>query len=384
MGVFESRTIFDAQDARRFAERRLPKLVFDFIDGATGQEQAKRENHLALQHVKLQPRVLVNVENIKLNTTLLNQEFGLPFGVAPMGMCNLVWPNSDQHISDQAKTRNMPHCVSTAASTTMEQSRAASGGCSWFQLYAGTNTSATDEMIDRAEAAGYERLIFTVDTPRLSLRKRDVANGFRVPFRMGPRQIFDFACHPNWSLRSLIAGPPKPMNYHTSNSKSAFVREDSRGGVDWTYLTALRKRWKGKLIVKGVTHRDDALRLCDAGADAIYVSNHGGRQLDSAPAAIHCLAAIRDAVGADYPLLFDSGIRSGDDIVRALAVGANFVMLGRPVLYALGAGGASGLSSYLDRLENDVKTVMAQIGTTQINEINRSVLADCAMGKRHD
>ncbi len=384
MGVFTTRTIFDAEDARYFAAKRLPKLVFDFIDGSTGREQAERENRLALQRIKLQPRVLVNVEDIDLSTEILGQSSSVPFGVAPMGMCNLTWPKSDQTIARQALTRCFPHCVSTASSTTMEDSRNLSGENAWFQLYAGTNRAASDEMIDRAEAAGYSKLIFTVDTPRLSLRKRDVKNGFQVPFRMGPRQIFDFATHPQWALRSLFAGPPKPMNYHTSTTQSAFVRGDSRGGVDWDYLQVLRDRWKGELIVKGVTHPDDALRIRDSGVDAIYVSNHGGRQLDSAPAAIDCLDRIREAVGPDCPLLFDSGVRCGDDIVRALAKGANFVMLGRPILYALGAGGADGLASFLQHLENDLKSVMAQIGVTTIDQINRSVLADHSTGNNHD
>ena len=174
------------------------------------------------------------------------------------------------------------------------------------------------------------------------------------------------------------------MNYHTSTTQSAFVRGDSRGGVDWDYLQVLRDRWKGELIVKGVTHPDDALRIRDSGVDGIYVSNHGGRQLDSAPAAIDCLGRIREAVGPDCPLLFDSGVRCGDDIVRALAKGANFVMLGRPILYALGAGGADGLASFLQHLENDLKSVMAQIGVTTIDQINRSVLADHSTGNNHD
>lgn len=257
----------------------------------------------------------------------------------------------------------------------MEQSYNQAKGHVWFQLYAGSDAEQNEEMIDRAEAAGYEHLVFTVDTPRLSRRNRDVRNGFQVPFRIGPRQFLDFALHPRWSFSTLFAGPPKPMNYHTSKLRKSFQRGDSRGGMDWDYLERLRRRWRGKLIVKGITATADAIRAKSAGADALYVSNHGGRQLDSAPAAISVLPTIREAVGKDYPLIFDSGVRSGDDIVRALALGANFVMLGRPVLFALGAGGAEGLDSFLNHLEEDVKSVMAQIGVTNIDQINDSILA---------
>lgn len=381
---FAKAPIQDAQDARRRARRRQPRLIFDFVDGATGQEIAESENRGALQAIKLQSRVLIDVENLSLETDFLGQSYGRPFGVAPMGMCNLSWPGADAAFSEQAVRRNLPQCVSTASSTTMEHCYEDAGGNAWFQLYAGTDQSQTEEMIARAEAAGYQNLIFTVDTPRLSRRNRDLKNGFQVPFRMGPKQLLDFALHPQWSISTLMAGPPKPMNFHTSKLGKSFQRGDSRGGVDWDYLDQLRERWKGKLIVKGVMSAVDARNIKKAGADAIYVSNHGGRQLDSAPAAIAALPRIREAVGRSYPLMFDSGVRSGDDIVRALALGANFVMLGRPLLYALGAGGVAGLASYLDHLEEDVKAVMAQVGVTRISQIDSGVLAETQNGHKDD
>ncbi|MCJ8308101.1 MAG: alpha-hydroxy-acid oxidizing protein [Rhizobiaceae bacterium] len=373
----------DAEDARRRARRRQPRLIFDFVDGATGQEIAARENCAALQAVKLQSRVLINVEDLSLETDFLGQSFGRPFGIAPMGMCDLSWPGADAAFSKQAVQRDLPHCVSTASSTPLETCFERTAGRAWFQLYAGTDAAQTDEMIDRAERAGYQNLIFTVDTPRLSRRNRDLKNGFQVPFRLGPKQIIDFALHPRWSISTLMVGPPKPMNYQTSKLGKSFQRGDSRGGVDWRFLEQLRKRWNGNLIVKGVMSGADARRIKSAGADAIYVSNHGGRQLDSAPAAITALPKIRKVVGRSYPLIFDSGLRSGDDIVRALALGADFVMLGRPLLYALGAGGPRGLSSFLDYLEEDVKAVMAQIGVTKISQINAKALIETHSGNEH-
>lgn len=384
LNLFSNGPLQDAEDARQRARRRQPRLIFDFIDGATGQEIAALENRQALQSIKLQSRVLVNVESLSMATDFLGESYGRPFGIAPMGMCDLSWPSADAAFSNQARQRKLPHCVSTASSTTLETCIDRADGMAWFQLYAGTDPDQTEEMISRAENAGYKNLIFTVDTPRLSRRNRDLKNGFQVPFLMGPKQLLDFALHPQWSISTLMAGSPKPMNFHTSKIGKSFQRGDSRGGVDWDYLDQLRERWKGKLIVKGVMSTVDARNIKKAGIDAIYVSNHGGRQLDSAPAAITALPKIRRAVGRSYPLIFDSGVRSGDDIVRSLALGADFVMLGRPLLHALGAGGPRGLSSLLDYLEDDVKAVMAQIGVTKVSQINAKVLAETHTGNEDD
>ena len=345
----------DAEYARQQALRRLPRMMFDFIDGATGYEIAKERNIQSLQRIQLQPRALLDVEQCNLQTELLGSRYNAPFGIAPMGMCNLIWPGADMYIAAEAQQRCVPHCVSTAASTAMEETIKQAGRYAWFQLYAGDNAKATDELVDRAERAGYETLVFTVDTPKISRRNRDIRNGFQVPLKIGPRQFLDFALHPRWSIATLLAGSPRPMNFETKlNSK--FVRGSGRGSADWQFLDRLRKSWRGNLIIKGVMSATDAVRMRDAGVDAIYVSNHGGRQLDSAPAAIDMLPVIRRALGPDFPIVFDSGVRSADDIIRAIALGANFVMLGRPILFALGAAGSEGLDKFLTTISDDLMT----------------------------
>lgn len=358
------------------AKSKLPRMIYDFIAGGTGMELAESANAQGFAGVVLQPRVLRNVESINLDTQLLGRTWQRPYGIAPMGMCNIVCPSADQQLSKQAAKRKIPHCVSTAASTTLEDTIKQSEGNCWFQLYAGTNQAMTDELIDRAEIAGYEVLVFTVDTPRHSRRVRDLNNGFSVPLKWGPKQLVDFATHPGWSLSMLAAGGPEPMNYKTSKVENSFERYDSRGASDWVFFDNLRKRWKGKLVVKGVTSCDDAIRLRDSGCDAIYVSNHGGRQLDRGLSAIKALPEIRAVVGRNCPLIFDSGIRCADDIVSALALGASFVMLGRPLLYALAAGGARGLEQYFGFMDEDLKSVMAQIGETAIPNIDPVNLAN--------
>ncbi len=346
-------------------------MMFDFIDGGTGFDIAQDENHKSFQSIALKSRILRNVENISTETSFLSHEYGVPYGIAPMGMCNLISPKADEFISIEACKRNLPHCVSTAASTTLEQTFKDANGNAWFQLYAGSDDSVTFELLDRAREAGFQHLVFTVDTPRHSRRTRDLTNGFSVPLKIGPRQFFDFARHPVWTIRMLMAGAPTPMNYKTSSNGAKFIRSDSRGASDWDFLDRLRKRWNGHLLVKGVNCVDDAVKLKNAGVDGIYVSNHGGRQLDSARPAIDVLPDIREAIGETFPIVFDSGIRSADDVIRALAKGADFVLIGRPILYALGAGGKNGLTVFLNRLDEDLKSVMAQIGVTNIGAVNR-------------
>ncbi len=363
-----------ADDARHLARQRVPRMMFDFVDGAAGTETGKQRNTAAFQNTLLQPRVLVNVAKRSLRKTLFDKEHGLPFGFAPMGMCNLTWPGADRMLAAEAVRNTVPLCVSTASSTSLEDMRDLAEGQAWFQLYAGQSPEVTTGFVDRAATAGYDVLVLTVDVPQVSRRVRDLRNGFQVPFRFGPRQILDFALHPHWSLSQLIAGIPKPMNYETAPNGAAFVRGESRAGVDFEFLDQLRQRWKGKLIVKGVTSPDDALQIKAAGADAIYVSNHGARQLDSAPPAISILPDIRNAVGPTCPLIFDSGVRSGEDIIKALALGADFVMLGRPAMFAIGADGTRGLRTLIDILSDEVSVTMAQLGVTAADDIAANIL----------
>jgi L-lactate dehydrogenase (cytochrome) len=367
--------IFSSDDARHMAHRRLPRIVFDYIDGAVGNESAAANNLSALENLRLMPRVLAPTQQNLLTTTFMGQNLSLPFGIAPMGMCNLAWPGADRMLAAEAVKRGMPHGVSTAASSTLEGIAEQAGALAWFQLYVTGSLETAWALVDRAEASGYQVLILTVDVPRFAPRPRDQRNGFNMPFRIGIQQFMDFARHPHWSLASLIAGVPAAANFDATQGGKSFDRYASRAGANWAFLDQLRRRWKGKLIVKGVLNPEDAKRIRAAGADAVYVSNHGGRQLDSAPPAITALAQVRAALGPEFPLIFDSGVRSGEDILKALACGADLVMLGRPLLYALGADGARGLSSLLDAIVESLLVAMAQIGLSDINDINTNHLA---------
>ena len=373
--------IHSSEDARRLARARLPRLVFDFVDGAAGREAAAARNGARFDEVLLQPRAMADVAERSLRTAFRGREYDLPFGIAPMGMCNLVRPGADEHLARAAAQSGFPLGVSSAASSPLEDVIRWADGNAWFQLYFSESAEASLAAAERARAAGYETLTLTVDVPQVSRRIRDLRNGFDVPFRMTPRAFADFAMHPRWSLATLAAGVPHPRNMAGGGEQARFDRSACRAGADWAFLRRLRDAWPGDLIVKGVLSAEDARRVQSLGADAIQVSNHGGRQLDGAPAAIDALPLVRRAVGPEFPLVFDSGVRSGEDVVRALALGADFAMIGRPALFALAAEGRAGLDALIDCLAQDVGVAMAQIGVRSTEEIDaRALFADPAAG----
>ena len=372
--IIASKKIHSITDAKDLAKKRMPKLMFDFVDGSSGDEKLCEINSSALDQIRLEPKVLRNVESRSLKKKILDIAFDQPFGFSPMGMCNLTWAEADTMLAKESVANNIPVCVSMASSTSLEKMYELSEGRSWLQLY-NFQENFIMELLKRAEQTGYKVAILTVDVPIQFRRAKDNKNGFTVPFKIGPKQLLDFAMHPIWSLTTLFNGIPKPMNYETSKNGNKFIRTESRGATDWDTLKRVRDSWKGKLIVKGVMSPEDAIKIKNSGADAIQVSNHGGRQLDSATAAIEALPIIRNALGKDFPMLFDSGIRGGSDIIRALALGADYVMIGRPLMYGIGADGAKGLRRILDIIKDELSTALGLVGLTDINDITSEIIA---------
>lgn len=368
--MFTSNAIHTYEDARRLARRRLPRMVFDYIEGAAGTGHGEALNLAALADVRLQPRVLVDVSVRDLTVPLFDGTAGLPFGTSPMAMCNLSAPGADRALAALSARHRVPLGVSTISSTPLERMIEMADGHAWFQLYFSGDGTQTFRLLDRARVAGYRHLVLTLDVPEVARRPRDERSGFKIPFRIGPRQFVDFALHPRWSLGQLVAGKPEMANFRGPDDR--FDRTASRGRATWDTFRALRERWPGRLIVKGVTSVDDALRLRREGADAIQVSSHGGRQLDAAPPPILQLRAIRQALGPGFPLFYDTGLRCGEDIVKAYALGADFVFLGRAMQYAMAGGGAPGLARWWSLLAADVGNTLAQLGRTHLRG-----LADC-------
>jgi len=357
--------IHSAQDARRVAKRRLPWMVFDYIDGAAGRETGAARNRAALDAITLRPRILRDVSSRDLSVPLFGAQAARPFGIAPMGMCNLSGPGADLMLARLAAKYTVPHGVSTVASTPLEKIIEVADGNAWFQLYFSGDGVGTFKLVERAKAAGYTTLVVTVDVPEVGRRPRELRHGFKMPFVIGPRQFIDFALHPRWSLTQLAVGKPQMANFEMDGYD--FDRTESRARATWETLAKLREMWPGNLVVKGVLDVDDAVRLKAAGVDAIQVSSHGARQLESAPTPIEVLPQIRAAVGPEYPLFFDSGVRSGEDVLRAMQQGANFVFLGRILQFAIAAGGEAGLHRLWDILSDEMSIAMAQTGQSQLS-----------------
>lgn len=352
--------IHSSEDARRLARKRLPWMVFDYIDGAAGAETGAACNRAAFDDIELRPRILRNVSERSLSVPLWGSPTKAPFGISPMGMCNLSGPGADMMLARLAARKKVPLGVSTVASTAMEPLIEEAEGNAWFQLYFSGDGSGSFKLVERAKAAGYETIILTVDVAEVGRRPRELRHGFTMPFRIGPKQFIDFALHPRWSLSSLFEGKPKMANFEMEGY--AFDRTESRAKADWDTLARLRAMWPGKLVVKGVLDVDDAMALKGAGVDAIQVSSHGARQLDSAPPPIRELAKIREALGTEYPLFYDTGLRSGEDVVKAYTQGANFTFLGRILQFAIAAGGEEGLHQLWQVLCQETSITLAQLG----------------------
>ena len=361
--------IHSSEDARRIAQRRLPWMVFDYIDGAAGRETGAARNRAAFDALTLRPRILRDVSQRDLTSSVFGQKTNAPFGISPMGMCNLSGAGADLMLARLAARENVPLGVSTVASTAMEPLIEAAEGNAWFQLYFSGDGVGTFKLVERAKAAGYKTIVLTVDVAEVGRRPRELRHGFTMPFRIGPKQFVDFALHPRWSLTTLFKGRPEMANFDMPGY--SFDRTESRAGANWDTLAKLRDMWAGNLVVKGVLDAEDAVMLRDAGVDAVQVSSHGARQLDSAPSPISVLPAIREAVGPDFPLFFDSGLRSGEDVVKAYDQGADFTFLGRILQFAIAAGGEEGLQRLWDVLRDETSITLAQIGATSLPGVHK-------------
>jgi len=355
------------------ARRRIPRFVWDYLDSATGIEATQARNRARLDAVLLNPAILAGEVEADLSTSLLGRDYPLPFGIAPVGMSGLMWPDAERTLARLGRDTGIPYCLSTVASQTPETVGPHMGDQGWFQMYPPHDPDVRRDMLDRVRAAGFHTLILTVDVPVASRRERQRRSGLTNPPRLTPRLLAQTAICPAWALGTLRIGMPRLRFMESYSSHKGPLPSTQHIGYllrtspNWDYLRALREVWDGPLVVKGVTLPEDATRLVGEGVDAIWVSNHAGRQFDAAPAAIDTLPGVRAAVGPDFPLIFDSGIAGGLDILRALAMGADFVMLGRAFHYGLAAFGARGAVHVVHILREDMKANMGQMGLAALD-----------------
>ncbi|AVO37345.1 alpha-hydroxy acid oxidase [Pukyongiella litopenaei] len=361
-------------DLKWKARKRLPAFVWEYLDSGTGTEATKARNRAALDRVGFLPAVLHGEFTPDLSTRLFGKAFPLPFGIAPVGMSGLIWPGAENTLARAAASAGIPYSLSTVASQTPEDVAPSLGDHGWFQLYPPRDEEIRRDMLNRARAAGFDTLVVTVDVPVASRRERQTRSGLTQPPRLTPRLLAQVARRPAWALAVARAGMPRMRIFdpYVSGARqnlpsTAHIGYLLRTAPDRDYIAWLRDNWQGPLVVKGVLRAEDARMLEDLGADAVWVSNHAGRQFDGAPGAIEVLADIRAAT--TVPLIFDSGIEGGLDILRALATGADFVMLGRAFHFAVAALGEAGPGHLVDMLARDMAANMGQLGVRRLAEL---------------
>ncbi len=377
-GVLEAYSI---EDLRQRARRRLPRSVFDFFDGGAEDERTLRGNAAAFGEVKLAPRALVDVSRLDTATTLLGKASPLPIVVGPTGAVGFGWRDGDLAIARAACRAGLPYALSTTATLGLERLAREVDGHLWFQAYILRKREFTYSLIERAQAAGYSALMITVDLPVGGKRERDLRNDFAIPFRFTRRNVLDFATRPRWALSMLRHGTPVLENLKgldagpaTATSLASSVGRNYDPSFDWSGLREIRERWKGSLVLKGIVRPDDACRAVDAGCNAIVVSNHGGRQLDGCVATLEALPRVAAAVGDRAEVYLDGGIRRGADIVKALALGAKAVLLGRATLYGACAAGEAGAARAIDILDSELRRTMQLCGARNLQEISRDLV----------
>lgn len=370
------------EDWRHAARRALPRFVFDYLDGGAEDEHSLRANRDAFEVLQWVPRVLRNLATVDTAVTVLDRRWTVPMAAAPTGLNGLLRPGGDIALARAAQAAGVPFILSTASNVRLEAVREAAPQAElWLQLYVMQGEGITEQLLERAHAAGYRTLVLTVDVPVSGLRERDLRNGFSLPFRITPRMALDLARHPLWSLRQAFAGQPqfvnlvqKPGQSLSPSAQAALLRRVMDPGLDWPWLESLRRRWPGMLLLKGVLHPDDAARAVALGVDGLIVSNHGGRQLDGAIAPLNALPAVLQATACRVPVLLDSGIRRGGDVAKALALGATAVLLGRSLLYGLAAAGEDGVAANFALLTGELRRVMVLTGAQNPAELRQAAL----------
>lgn len=362
-------------DLERRAKKRVPFFSWEYLASGTGADLAVQRNNDALAAITLTPQLLKGRFDPAIETELFGITYAAPIGIAPVGLTGLIWPGADGALAAAAADRRIPYCMSTVSTTSPEVAGPAAGGMGWFQLYPPREVEMRQDLVQRALDAGFTTLVVTADVPARSRRERQVKAQIRVPPKIGPKLVVQSAMNPAWSMGVLRNGMPrfrtleKYVDKATMQNIAGFVGASLGGTLSYDYLSDLRNEWRGPLVVKGILDPNDAERCLDRGADAIWVSNHGGRQLDGAIAAIDALPGVLEQVNGRVPVIFDSGIRSGLDVARALAMGADFVFGGRAFLFGVAALGPKGAGHACDVLVDELINVMAQTGCRQVADL---------------
>ncbi|PHQ28143.1 alpha-hydroxy acid oxidase [Leeuwenhoekiella nanhaiensis] len=368
-------------DLRTKAKSRVPAFAFEYLDGGCNEDVSIKRNTSEIRDVQLQPRYLNNYGESSTKTKVLGMEFDAPFGIAPVGLQGLMWPNSPAILAKAAHKHNIPFILSTVTTMDIEKASELTEGNAWFQLYNPVEDAVRNDIIDRAEAAGCPVLVLLCDVPTFGFRPRDFKNGLALPPKMSVRNIMQILGKPTWAFNTLKYGQPtfenlKPYTPEGLNLKQlgAFMDRTFSGKLNEEKIKSIRDRWKGKLVLKGVQSLQDTQDAIRMGFDGIIVSNHGGRQLDAAQSTINSLKEIAAAYGDQIEVMMDSGLRSGPDIARAMACGAKFTFMGRSFMYGCGALGNKGGDHTIGMLKTQFKQVMDQLVCERVEDLPKHLI----------
>ncbi|MBS1489626.1 MAG: alpha-hydroxy-acid oxidizing protein [Bacteroidetes bacterium] len=370
-------------DLRQKAMKRIPRFVFDYLDGGCNEDVNLNKNTHELRDVELMPKYLTPWQGANLKTELFGHTYDAPFGVAPIGLQGLIWPNAPEILAKAAVQHNIPFILSTVSTSSLEHISKITEGKAWYQLYYPAEDRLRDDIMRRLQQSGYDVLVLLCDVPTLGFRPRDIRNGLTMPPKMSLRNILQILSKPAWAIRTLQYGRPqfatlKPYMPKKINMKQlgAMMNSTFNGRLDESKIALMREKWKGKLILKGVATEADAELAIKLGFDGLIISNHGGRQIDVGQSSIHSLQAIHKKCQGKIKIMMDSGLRSGPDIARALASGAEFTFLGRSFMYAVAALGNAGGNHAISILKTQLQQVMEQIGCEQIKNLPEHLVTE--------
>ncbi|UJH67290.1 alpha-hydroxy acid oxidase [Allomuricauda sp. SCSIO 65647] len=371
------------EDLAQKAKKRVPHVAWEYLDAGTGDESLLHHNRTAFQHIRFLPRFCKGVLEATTQTTLFGKTYNAPIGMAPIGLTGLLWPRVEHYLAATAYRLQIPFCLSTVATETPETVGRHVGDMGWFQLYPPKDKDVRNSLLQRAKEAGFHTLVVTADVPMASRRERSKRAGLTMPPKITPRMLWQGITHPTWSYQTLLRGLPRlrAVEHYTNNNDmkfvSGFVGNRLGGTLDWDYCKELKEAWDGPVVLKGILHPQDAAKAIDSGMDGIYVSNHGARQFNGALTALDTLPAIAKEVNGKVPILFDSGVRTGLDVMRALYLGADFVLVGRPFVWGVAALGKYGGDHVASILMDDLQNNMVQLGVETIEALRK---ADAVVG----
>ena len=367
-------------DLKHRARKRMPRFAFDYVDAAIDQEHGKRRNRDAWHAVELTPRYLRDVSETDLRARLFGRDYALPFGVAPVGLGNMMWAQAEPALARAAQHANIPYVLSTFSTTDMAHIAQLAPQVCWFQLYVPKKIAVMDDLLRRAKHAGYHALVVTLDIPVGAKRNRELKNDLKLPFQLTANLVNQCMRRPMWTARMLRYGAPDFVNvarYRKNKGEglAAFITDFNMHGVTLERLKMIRAKWDGALIIKGVQHPDDMRACAQLGADGLIISNHGGRQLDAAPPSAHSLRIVPEDVRRRVCIMVDGGVRTGLDVVRAKALGAQMTFSGRAFFWGIGAMGARGAHQVIEIFRDEINRTLKQLGCESFARMNHQWLS---------